>query len=66
METDSAGHMDQSGHAASGNDQSEDTLRSGDQDGEELAALSDVELRRLAKASRSGLKWLHKVFQETY
>ncbi|XP_038079160.1 WD repeat-containing protein 75-like [Patiria miniata] len=66
METETAvrGHMTQSKDTGNSTDQSEHHVRSGDQYANE--ALSEADYRRLEKVSRSGLKWMRKVFQETY
>ncbi|XP_022102333.1 WD repeat-containing protein 75-like [Acanthaster planci] len=74
METAGGGAVNQSKDTGNGTDQSQDSedhkdqselqARSGGQ--YRTQALSEADLRRLAKVSRSGLKWMHKVFQEIY
>ncbi|XP_071803710.1 WD repeat-containing protein 75-like [Asterias amurensis] len=57
----------QSGPSEDNMTQSEDTSTLDDQEGQgQPVAFGDGELRKLLKASRSGLKWLTNVFQETY
>ena len=57
----------QSGPSEDNMTQSEDTSTLDDQEGRgQPVAFGDGELRKLLKASRSGLKWLTNVFQEMY